>query len=242
MNSWQVFNVCLLQWHIVTQLGFKYFRVIVSDKNYGKPQAYLRLLVLILLFSIGCFIETCQAAQEQQTEPQNTEQLGEQFRRWQPYVGLSIGEWQVDAKNFDEDYAIEYYFGIKITKLFSVELGGFGGVAEVVDDNELLLYSYTLAGAIQLPVYENVELVAKVGVHYWDTELKLPDSCHDSVLCIDGETIEENSGNDSFYNIGINWRYGDGSSIGLAYSRYKFEYQNEEISSGYTSIQFMFRF
>ncbi|NMP16437.1 hypothetical protein [Thalassotalea sp. Y01] len=55
-----------------------------------------------------------------------------------------------------------------------------------------------VTAAIQLSVYENVELVAKVGGHYWDTELKLTDSCYDSVLCIDDETMEENSGNDSF--------------------------------------------
>lgn len=186
---------------------------------------HLGLLVIIALYSM--IVGTAQA---------QTSETAEQEFDLQPYVGIGLGGWEPGESDLEEDTGIELYIGAKFNAIFAVELGGFYGYTEEVEtNNEFELDSYSLAGVVHYPLNEHVDLVGKLGLYYWKSELRRSDVCF--ILCSDGEKLNSDSGMDMFFSYGINFHVSKSLSLGLAQSHYSFDTLGYETDSVMTSLR-----
>ncbi|WNC73953.1 outer membrane beta-barrel protein [Thalassotalea psychrophila] len=170
------------------------------------------------------------------TAKAQTSETVEQTFELKPYIGIGLGNWDTGVSELDDDLGMEFYIGAKFNTIFAVEFGGFYGYSEQVDSNsQFELDSYSLAGVAHYPLNQHVDLVGKLGIYYWDTELRKPDVCF--ILCSDGEKLNSDSGLDMFFSYGINVHISRSLSLGLAQSHYSFDSLGYDADSTMTSVR-----
>lgn len=129
------------------------------------------------------------------------------------YVGFGVGEVDLDNKAFDKPTGFEVFGGYEFNQNIAfeasyVDLGeaGDGAAPQWVLSSDTL----TLGVVGKFPVGEQIELVGKLGYHFWDTELSE-----------DGfGLLGENDGSDIFYSVGANYKLTQEVSIGGRYNIY----------------------
>ncbi|WOH38518.1 outer membrane beta-barrel protein [Thalassotalea fonticola] len=186
---------------------------------------YFSMLLFIVFYTMVLSTATAQ-----------TSEAKEQEFELQPYVGIGLGGWDPGESELEEDTGMELYIGAKFNAIFAVEFGGFYGYSEEVEtNNEFELDSYSLAGVAHYPLNQHIDLVGKLGLYYWQTELRRSDVCF--ILCSDGEKLNSDSGTDMFFSYGINFHVSKSVSLGLAQSHYSFDTLGYETDSVMTSLR-----
>lgn len=133
------------------------------------------------------------------------------------YVGLSVGQTDVDLTGFDDGRSLAIVAGFKINENFAME-GSFVDLGEAEDDIPpvwtLAADGINLAAVGIIPVNETVDIFGKLGVFMWDLTLDQAGA---------GE-IGSNDGTDLSFGFGIAANLT--KQFGLV-----FEYQNFELDS-----------
>ena len=140
------------------------------------------------------------------------------------YAGAGIGQSYVEEDNIiggadfdDEDFGFKVFGGIRLHENFAVE-AAYLDFGETDDDSaglfdiEVELYALALYGVGILPLSEQFELFAKLGVAYWDADA-------DGIIIFSGITfpVDDDDGVDLAYGIGASYAFTDQFAVRVEY-------------------------
>ena len=136
------------------------------------------------------------------------------------YVGGGIGQSYVEEDNvfagedFDEeDFGFKLFGGYRFHKNFAAELDylDFGEPDDTIlgVKSEIDLYALALYGVGILPLTEQFELFAKLGVAYWDADAKV------SLLGV--SVSDDEDGTDIAYGLGASFAFTDQFAVRVEY-------------------------
>ena len=135
------------------------------------------------------------------------------------YVGASYGLYKLkDADDFDDDNtALQLILGADFNQYFAIEgsyvdFGDFGG-----GGYKASVDGFTLAAKGSLPISAMVDLYAKGGVLFWQTDY--------DVLGFDGDV----DGTEPFVGVGASFALAPRLALNIEYVRYAVEVSDDEI-------------
>lgn len=134
------------------------------------------------------------------------------------YIGAAYGLGRVDGGDFKDDTSVlKAFVGAKFNSYVGIEGGihDFGGADNNGFRSDLTGQSLALAGF--MPLGESVELFAKVGNLWWDSDVKYL-----------GLTNSQ-SGRELFYAAGLNVYFNPSLALRLEFERYKVELTSDEV-------------
>ena len=175
-----------------------------------------------------------------------------------PYFGAGVGQFnvQLDDLDFDEgDVGFKIFGGYNFLKWLGAEVAYIdGGTAEdKYSDPDLGsakvgidVSAFTLAGVGTLPIGDMFELYGKLGMAFWDGDLRISASgliCDE--LAAEGlpcsETDSE-SGEDFYWGIGAGVNFGENFNIRLEYEAFQIGADDIDADADFISGSVVYRF
>ena len=132
------------------------------------------------------------------------------------YAGAGAGQSLVDEGAYDdEDTAFSAFGGYQFNRYFGVEAGyaDFGKIEPEVAGPALEGDTAYLTAVGTLPLGERFAAYAKAGFHAWNLDSELPGAIGGS----------DDSGTDSTYGLGVQYRFTDRVALRGEYSRFEVE-------------------
>ena len=175
-----------------------------------------------------------------------------------PYFGAGVGQFnvQLDDLDFDEgDVGFKIFGGYNFLKWLGAEVAYIdGGTAEdKYSDPDLGsakvgidVSAFTLAGVGTLPIGDMFELYGKLGMAFWDGDLRISASgliCDE--LAAEGlpcsETDSE-SGEDFYWGIGAGVNFGENFNIRVEYEAFQIGADDVDADADFISGSVVYRF
>ncbi|WP_371186517.1 porin family protein [Thalassotalea maritima] len=133
------------------------------------------------------------------------------------YVGIAVGESDLDMDWFDHPTGWEIYGGWELSDYFGLEVSyiDFGKFENpyATDTNGLIqsidVEAYTLGLIGKIPITETIDIFAKIGYSHWDADVSLVG-------------YSDNSW-DTFWGVGANYKVSEHFAVGVRYSEYKLD-------------------
>jgi len=175
-----------------------------------------------------------------------------------PYIGAGVGQFnvQLDDLDFDEgDVGFKIFGGYNFLKWLGAEVAYIdGGTAEdKYSDPDLGsakvgidVSAFTLAGVGTLPIGDMFELYGKLGMAFWDGDLRVSASgliCDE--LAAEGLPCSETgseSGEDFYWGIGAGVNLGENFNVRVEYEAFQIGADDVDADADFISGSVVYRF
>lgn len=129
------------------------------------------------------------------------------------YLGANYGLYKAKGGDFDDETdLIEGQIGYHFSPFFALELGyiDFGEFGDRIAEAEA--DGWTAAALLRFPLTDTTSLHGKVGMLFWDADVRAADEVSEAV-----------DDSDLFYGVGLDFRVGPMLSLIVEYVRYEID-------------------